>query len=78
MVGETITASQRHAFEYSRVVHISVDPTTPKNYKPKPISEEEAEAQPEEKDPDRVIMNSRPCVPSDGLLDFEELKLLYE
>jgi RNA exonuclease NGL2 len=81
MVGETITASQRHAFEYSRVVHISIDPTMHKNYEPKPISEEEAEAQvdqTEKKDPDRVIMHSRPCVLSDGLLDFEELKLLYE
>jgi RNA exonuclease NGL2 len=80
MVGETTTASQQHAFEFSRVVHISVDPTTAKNYEPKPISEEEAEAQEdqtEEKDPDRVIMNSRPCIPSDGLLDFDEMKGLY-
>jgi len=81
MVGESVTGSQLHAFNHSRVVHISIDPTTEKTYQPKPISEEEGEVkadQTQDQDPDRIITNSRPCVPSDGLLDFEELKLLYQ
>lgn len=61
------------------MVHVSIDPTLTKTYEPKPRVEtkDEEEGESEEKDPDRVIANSRPCVPSDGLLELEELQELY-
>ena len=79
MVGEAITAAQEKAYNASRVVHVSIDPTVPKSQELKPHEEKDEEGgeQTEEKDPDRVITNSRPCIPSDGLLDIEELKDLY-
>ncbi|KIM21538.1 hypothetical protein M408DRAFT_29497 [Serendipita vermifera MAFF 305830] len=84
IVGESITPQQQHIYDYSRVVHVTIDPTIPKmpTYQIHLEQNDDEEGggaggEEEENDPDRVIVNSRACIPSDGLLDLEELKDLY-
>lgn len=80
-----MSPAQEKVFNDSSVVHISIDPSIPKTIERKvhenqEEDESEAAAGQEEKgesDPDRIITNSRPCLPSDGLLDYNSLISLY-
>jgi len=69
LVGETLTPSQKHIIEESRVVHISIDSSVGLNGTI--IGKEDDEAA---TDPDRVVTNSRAATCHDGLLSDEELR----
>ncbi|KAL4064917.1 Endonuclease/exonuclease/phosphatase [Scleroderma yunnanense] len=71
LVGNALSAEQKHRLDASRVVHVSIDPTVLTTMKSEP--EEGAE----EADPDRVIRNSRVAKPTDGLLSDSELSELF-
>jgi RNA exonuclease NGL2 len=70
LVGETVTESQYEAFNASRVVHVSIDPSIG--------GVPETGLKEEEEDPDRKAWNCRPCNDSDGLLLAEELEDMFK
>ncbi|KAJ6503446.1 Endonuclease/exonuclease/phosphatase [Mycena vitilis] len=72
LVGDDLNAEQRERLEFSRVVHVSIDPTVPPTTKDAPADDEN-----EAVDPDRVITNARRAVPTDGLLSDSELVSLF-
>lgn len=80
VVGEEVSPDQENEFNKSRVVHVTIDPSIPTTRVTTIQEEADAAAagQPVETDPDRVITNSRPCEPSDGLLDYDGLVSLYQ
>ncbi|KAJ7631000.1 Endonuclease/exonuclease/phosphatase [Roridomyces roridus] len=72
LVGEQLNAEQRERLDFSRVVHVSIDPSVPPTTAA-PLADDESEAV----DPDRVITNARRAVPADGLLSDDELVSLF-
>ncbi|KAJ7225439.1 Endonuclease/exonuclease/phosphatase, partial [Mycena pura] len=72
LVGDSLSAGQMDRLESSRVVHVSIDPTVPPTVAGAPPEDEN-----EAVDPDRVITNARPAVPTDGLLSDSELVSLF-
>ncbi|KAI6007331.1 Endonuclease/exonuclease/phosphatase [Pisolithus albus] len=67
LVGDPLSAEQKHGLDVSRVVHVSIDPSVP----------ESSSAEGEEGDPDRVIRNSRVAEVPDGLLSDSEFSDLF-
>jgi len=78
MTGDELTLDQLSELERSRLVHVSLDPSIPATAvedEDEGGGDNEEEA---EKDPDRVITNSRKPTPEDGLLDADELRSLFQ
>lgn len=76
LTSHSITAPQIEALEISTVVHMSVDKIYDPTFRSIP-SPEEAEGG-KHTDPDKVIKNARQGTDSDGLLDLEGFKALYD
>ncbi|KAJ7783877.1 Endonuclease/exonuclease/phosphatase [Mycena maculata] len=72
LVGDQLSTEQREQLEFSRVVHVSIDPSVPPTTGT-PLRDDENEAV----DPDRVMTNARHAIPADGLLSDEELVSLF-
>ncbi|KAI6133140.1 Endonuclease/exonuclease/phosphatase [Pisolithus croceorrhizus] len=70
LVGDPLSAEQKHSLDVSRVVHVSIDSSVPKS---STTDGEEGE----EGDPDRIIRDSRVAEVSDGLLSDSELLDLF-
>ncbi|TFK57174.1 Endonuclease/exonuclease/phosphatase [Heliocybe sulcata] len=80
LVGDPILPSQEDRLSFSRVVHATIDPSTP--IKTSADDDEGASVQTNEEgeaetDPDRMITNARKADPEDGLLSTAELADLY-
>ncbi|KAF9452686.1 Endonuclease/exonuclease/phosphatase [Macrolepiota fuliginosa MF-IS2] len=75
LTGQPLNAEHKERLAFSRVTHVSVDPTVPRTPKPTMNNEEEGEA--EAVDPDRVITSARAATDADGLLSNEELVALF-
>lgn len=71
LVGDPITSFQEDLLALSRVVHASIDPDGVPAREVKETKNEEDDGA--EHDPDRIIVNARMAIPSDGLLSTEEL-----
>jgi RNA exonuclease NGL2 len=71
LVGDPITSSQEELLDLSRVVHASIDPDGVPVAELKKSKNEEDDGS--EHDPDRIIVNARMAIPSDGLLSTKEL-----
>ena len=69
MVGDPLLPAQEESLITSRIVHVSVDPATPRS-DVKSIEEQSDEMA---VDPDKVITSARPAILSDGLLTVPEL-----
>ncbi|KAI0778580.1 Endonuclease/exonuclease/phosphatase [Trametes elegans] len=76
LVGDALLPAQKQSLEKSYVVHATIDPSVATNGAP-PAEEEEEGAEAGGSDPDRVIVNTRPAQPSDGLLTTTELERLF-
>ncbi|KAJ7103441.1 Endonuclease/exonuclease/phosphatase [Mycena belliarum] len=72
LVGDQLNSEQQNRLRMSRVVHVSVDPAIPPTTTAA-LADDENDAV----DPDRVITNARPAVPTDGLLSDSELATLF-
>ena len=87
-MGDALTAPQILDILKSRVVHVTVDATVPIKNKRAVAEDEEAAAggeagdgsggDEESEDPDRVIVNARAARPEDGLLQPDELTVLFQ
>ena len=80
--GNELLPQQELTVNASRVVHVSLDSSIPISDPNKAAEEEEggeaATSSSEEKDPDRVITNTRPATDADGLLTPCELGKFFE
>ncbi|KAG6877637.1 hypothetical protein C0993_005346 [Termitomyces sp. T159_Od127] len=72
LVGDSILPEQKDALASSYVVHMSVDPSVPRDPKP-----DAGESNEESGDPDKVITSARAATPSDGLLSLTELSEFF-
>jgi RNA exonuclease NGL2 len=85
LVGDSLLPAQLTNLDFSRVVHVSIDPSVPRSADKTSSKEDDegaaeaevAEAEGEETDPDRVIVNARRAALSDGLLSDNELLQLF-
>lgn len=82
LLGARIDQEQVAEFDHSACVHYSVDKFYDPAFEPPTPAEPEAKEGDEatnedEQDPDKVIKNTRPARPEDGLADIEQIKKLY-
>jgi RNA exonuclease NGL2 len=76
LVGDQLLPTQENRLAPSRVVHFTVDPDV-YHTTHAPAEEVEEARNDGETDPDKIITNARPAMPSDGLLTTAELADLY-
>ncbi|GAA6059364.1 hypothetical protein JCM10212_003262 [Sporobolomyces blumeae] len=81
LLGAPLPQGQIDEFSHSTCVHHTVDKFYDPSFEPPSPAQPEAkegETQgDEENDPDKVIKNTRPSRPEDGLADIERIKALY-
>ncbi|GAA6013380.1 hypothetical protein JCM11491_006372 [Sporobolomyces phaffii] len=83
LLGSPFSPALLDEFNHSSCVHHSVDKFYDPSYEPPTPAEPEAkegDEQPagsDEEDPDKVIKNTRPARPEDGLADIDQIKRLY-